>query len=93
MRVSALKWGLNQPKTMSLNQLLSIFIVFLTFLQMFKEGQKQGEMPYIGILVFLTMFGVCSDPCACSGVTKVVPGILPVHWDTIGAFSAFKVEI
>jgi len=31
---------------------------FLAFLQIFKEGQKQGEMPYIGILVFLAMFGV-----------------------------------
>ena len=48
---------------------------------------KQERMgPYIGILMFLAMFGVCSDPCACSGVTKVVP-------DTIGACSAFKVEI
>ena len=24
---------------------------------------------------------------------RVVPGILPVHWDTIEAFTAFKVEI
>ena len=52
MRVSALKWGLKQPKTMSLNQLYRFLLFFLTFLQIFKEGQKQGEMPHVGILVF-----------------------------------------
>ena len=56
MRVSALKWGLNQPKTMSLNQLLSIFIYlfiyffFLPFLMIFKEGQKQGEITDFRVL-------------------------------------------
>ena len=36
-------------------------------------------------LCFWRCLEFCSDPCACLGVTKVVPGILPVHWDIIGA--------
>ena len=48
---------------------------------------------YRYFLCFWRCLEFCSDPCACLGVTKVVPCILSVHWNTIGAFSAFKVEI
>ena len=74
MRVSALKWGLNQPYTMSLNQFLSIFIFFLPFLHIFKEGQKQGEITDFGGGVSKQIFFFAqSAPNLATPLEKVIP--------------------
>ena len=77
-----------------------LFLTFLNnFLKDFKglvlrvDSRKTKRALYRYFLCFWRCLEFCSDPCACLGVTKVVPDILPVHWDTIGVFSAFKVEI
>ena len=41
---------------------------------------------YRGILCFLGNLEFCSDLCGFLGITKVIPGILPVQQDNLGAF-------
>ena len=40
---------------------------------------------YRGILCFFGNLEFCSDLCGFLGMTKIVPGILPVQQDNIGA--------
>ena len=77
MRMSALQWGLNQPKTMSLNQLLSIFIVFCHFYRFLKRAKNKGKSR---IFVFLGVgcqnfffFFAQSAPNLATPLEKVIP--------------------
>ena len=77
MRVSTLKWGSNQPKTMSLKQLLSIFIEKRHFYRFLKRAKNKGKSR---IFVFLGVgcpkkhfFFAQNAPNLATLLEKVIP--------------------
>ena len=77
MRVSALKWGLNQPKKMRLHQVSSIFIEKRHFYSLLKMAKNKGKSR---IFVFLGVgcqkkffFFAQSAPNLATPLEKVIP--------------------